>query len=166
MIRSNLIKRRAITENGIEKVVYVSLFLCLFVQLVFVGLKYSRNLKVTKESEKLQKVYSELMEESKRYRISEKDRGLAGFLIRRNRWIRERNSSSLDILARLERSLPGQISIVSFGGDANSGTIRGLSPDMQRISNWLNQVFGMNKGSLSIEGKNGKELLFKYVWSS
>lgn len=165
MIRSNLLPRRSNKHKITHNVVLLCLVLGLLGQVLVLSFRFVKKNKKFKEFEAKQLILEELEKQAKILKSGAKPEELAGFLVNRNNWIKDRKNVPLRTLAKLERTRPRNIELLSYEEFNKSGVIQAVAPDMNQISRWLNGVFGANKGNLNIEGKNEGKLLFRFVWS-
>lgn len=166
MLRVNLAGRGPrLRVFGLGKAAVAGLALLLVLQALiwYRGRRHAEQQR--EETSGLEARLAELERETQALAPSTDPRTLAGAIISRNDWLREKvHSPGLD-LARLERFRPTTGELIRFEAGRGSGVLQALVPDTETAMRWVNAAFPGSKGRVNIEERRQGMLTVTFAWT-
>lgn len=117
------------------------------------------------ETSGLEARLAELERESQALALPCDPRVLAGAVIARNDWLREKARSPAQDLARLERFRPPAGELIRFEATRGAGTLGMLVPDTDTAMRWVNAAFPGAKGRVNIDERRQGMLTVTFAWT-
>lgn len=90
---------------------------------------------------------------------------VAGALVNRNDWYRNRERSPIRILSKIERSLPPGGSLLAFSATRGGGTLRFEIGDYEGGQAWVKGCFGQFENRLNLEEKTDGKFRIQFAWN-